>query len=75
MSQENSGGQKREGKGCGVTDSAYTVTIPLKNILSFIHIIPTNPKSPGYIPLSLCFSLGEWLPLSGCFTIAEYRCP
>lgn len=57
---ENRGGQRRELKGCGITDSAYTMIIPLKTFLSFIHIIPTNPEGPCYMsPVTPFFSISQ----------------
>lgn len=52
---ENGGGEKREQKGCGITDSAYTVTIPSKTCLSSTRISSTKSQSPCY--MSPCHSI------------------
>lgn len=55
MEHREGGGESREQKGCGVTDSAITLTIPSKTVLSSIYI-QKKSESPYYMSSVTLFS-------------------
>lgn len=55
MEHREGGGESREQKGCGVTDSAITLTIPSKNCFIF-HLYPKKSESPYYMSSVTLFS-------------------